>query len=153
AWLTALGPGTGALGLDVADGLVVARLQGGRSVSIDVETGSPCAVLVEAPRLNPTPGIHPFTTHSVAPHAARVRPSRFSTIAVALWSGATRWDHDLAHLLDMENVLRESLRVVPARTALIAEFPVPHQEQGSLFRVEEMVAALDPATGRELWRK
>jgi outer membrane protein assembly factor BamB len=154
-WLVALGRGTGALRLDVPDGLVVAQVQDGRTVSIDVETGSPCAVLVDASLPGAARPIDPFAPQSRVAHGALVGPSELSVAAVDLWSGAVRWRRELSspELEGDQYDIRDGLRVVPASAAIVIGFPLRYRTPDRWFRYEEIVAALEPATGRELWRK
>lgn len=153
AWRAGLGAGTGALVLDAAEHLVVSRFQGGRSVAFDLDTGVTCAVLVEAPGgAGPAPAIDPYTARSAVAHGLLVGPSKFGVAAIDLESGQPRWTRDLAGTArEDEYALRDGLQVVAVQAAIVAGFRVRHRA-GDSFRHEELVVALEPKTGRELWR-
>jgi outer membrane protein assembly factor BamB len=139
------------LRLDVTDDGLLVALEGGQIVSIDIETGSPCAVLLEAPPGGASAAIDSYTQSAVA-HGALVGPSGFGVVAVDLWSGAVRFNRELVDPESRVGPLRDVLRVVQASAAIVVGFPVRRPQEGS-YRVDNVVAALEPATGRELWRR
>lgn len=156
AWQASLGEGTGALHSDVTSGLVVARLQGGKSVSIDLETGAPCATLVERPRSEgPAPNIDPYTARSAPVHGTLVGPSGLHVSAVALGTGQTLWSRQLIGVSgDFSDTyaLRDAMQAVGAGPLAVIGYHVRHQDNDR-YRFEEILAGVDPATGEERWRR
>lgn len=155
-WRAPLGSGTGSLGLDLDDGsgLVVARLQGGRSVSIDLETGAVRAILVEAPQgSRPPPGIDPYSTRSFVMNGALVGPSGSQLTAIELRGGAVRYTRKLFDPTDDPAggyALRDGLQGLAIGGLDVFLYPVRSRASA---RIEEILLALDPRTGVERWRR
>lgn len=156
AWRASLGEGTGELHIDVTRGLVVARRQGGKSVSIDLETGAPCATLVQGPRAGgPPPTIDPYTSRSVPLHGALVGPSELTIAAVDLGTGAPLWSRQFIGVSgDYKDIyaLRDAMQAVAAGPLGVIGYYVRHQDKDR-FRFEELLVGVDPATGEERWRR
>jgi outer membrane protein assembly factor BamB len=140
--------GGGAYAIDVSRGMVVHRIQGGRSVSYDAETGATCAVLVDGARGGP---IDPYSTHSFVIHGTLVGPSGTKVSAVDLRTGAVLWSREVAGSQD-EYALRDGLLAVEAGKLDALAFRVRRRD-GDLWRFDETVAGVDPRTGEERWRK
>jgi outer membrane protein assembly factor BamB len=149
AWQVELGRGTGGLVLGTSGELVVAGRQGGMTVSIDVATGAVCAELVAPPRAGRASPIDPYTERSAIAHELLIGPSKQTIAAVDLWTGAERWHRDVATGDDY--ALRDALQIVSTSAAIVAGYPT-RGRAGDSFHHRELASALDPETGRELWR-
>jgi outer membrane protein assembly factor BamB len=142
--------------MDAVDGLLVVRTQGGQSVTMDLETGATCAVLVPAPGKAgaDSAAIDPGSTRTAVAHGMLVGQSKLRVAAIDVRSGAVRWSHGLLGADDRPDpyALRESLRAIEAGAAIAVSFGV-WKKDVQPFRFDEIVAALDPATGAERWRR
>jgi outer membrane protein assembly factor BamB len=156
AWNAPLGRGTGALRIDVEGGLVVARLQGGKSVTVDIETGAVCSALVREPQGALAPGsIDPYTDKSVVVSGALIGPSGLEVAAVDLHTGAPLWSRQLLGIVGDyrdEYALRDGMHTVSAGSLAVIGFYVRHMK-GHDYRFQELVIGVDPATGAEKWRR
>lgn len=148
AWELSFAPGSGGFTLVAGDGLVVAGGTGVGLISIDAASGAPCARLLDGA----SPAIDPYTQRARIAHGMLVGGARFAVGAIDLRSGRTRWTHDVAAGASTdEYALRDHLQVVATASAVIVQFRLRSRD-GDGFRDDELVAALDPATGAERWR-
>ena len=153
AWQVPLENSVGGSFLAAEDGLLVAWQPAGKSVSIDLESGSVCAVLAQPPGAAPGSAIDPNTEHVGISHGALVGPRRFGIAAVELGSGTVRWTRaPLAPGNADEFALSAGLEIASTATATVVGFRARFRDADS-FRWDELVAALDPRTGADLWRQ
>jgi outer membrane protein assembly factor BamB len=148
AWRVALAEGTGGFTLGAGDGIVVAGGTGAGVMSYDAATGAPCAVLADDGAAS---AIDRYTDRSRIAHGMLIGAKGLAVSAVDLRSGRQRWTREVAAGSSDDTALRDALIVRATASAVIIGFRVA-ASGANATRNDEIVAALDPATGAERWR-
>jgi outer membrane protein assembly factor BamB len=149
-------PAPGGTLVGVAGESAVVRNGGGPIAAFDLGTGKRLRVLVPAPRTgNPSAEgaiIDSFAHGSTLLHGALVGPSGEWLTAIDVTGGQTRWRIRPASGRTGDLDLRDTFQGVAVGALDILGIGLV-QHTKSLWRLEESVLAVDPATGQEQWRR
>ncbi|WP_394834437.1 PQQ-binding-like beta-propeller repeat protein [Pendulispora rubella] len=147
AWRVNLGAGEDLASAEAADSVIVAKKRNGRTVTLDAETGGECAELVAARESGRTSVIDAYNPRARVVHGVLVGSSKQSLSAIGIRTGAVRWTRALLppSLRGDEYALTNSLKVLATSTAIVVG---ANASDG-----REVVVAIDPRTGMDLWSK